>query len=578
MCSVLEREGNSEFQVKDVQFIHAQVKVVKCTVKNIPVDISFNQMAGLCTLCFLEQVDQLTGMEHLFKRSIVLVKAWCYYESRILGAHHGLLSTYALETLVLYVINLFHESLRGPLEVFYKFLEYYSTFDWGSYCITINGPVPLSSLAEVTAEGAEFYVDGLLLSTEFLKNCRDMFSLPIKVHELEVNEFLIKRLNILDPLNNKNNLGRSVSKGNFHRIICALAHGAKKLGEILLLQGASMGEELEKFFENTLDRNGRGERPDALVPVPMFGTGKCEPFDLTGDYDSYYGGLQYTQLYHEYAYAASMPLGLTYSCVWDENTLTWTMQLNGNGYYQRGADGFYQGGANVFYTMVPHYHPNPPQFLDTGFNISGAGRSRGTGTYIPEMTADLYHDVPDENMEKKSPEKKNPEPKRRGFRIRSGQKNEQVDNRTRNGLVIRERGDREIQEKESRPPEFSLEEFPLLQITTKSNLPAVAEAREHSPKRMQLKQSTTTFGVTESPTYKPSSSSPLGLPSRSASERADPGTSYPVESTLYTAALMAVPKKEAVLEKEELVESHEESLPQRLYELEDKEDFPSLSI
>lgn len=352
-----------------------------------------------------------------------------------------------------------------------------------------------------------------------------------------------------------------------------------------------MGEELEKFFENTLDRNGRGERPDALVPVPMFGTGKCEPFDLTGDYDSYYGGLQYTQLYHEYAYAASMPLGLTYSCVWDENTLTWTMQLNGNGYYQRGADGFYQGGANEFYTMVPHYYPNPPQFVDTGFDISGAGRSRGTGTYIPEMvviqsfllllvyvqiiknctifcwvlqTADLYHDVPDENVEKKSPEKKNPEPKRRGFRIRSGQKNEHFENRTRNGLVIRERGDREIQEKESRPPEFSLEEFPLLQITTKSNLPAVAEAREHSPKRMQLKQSTTTFGVPESPTYKPSSSSPLGLPSRSASERADPGTSYPVESTPYTAALMAVPKKEAVPtkaavpEKEESVETHEE--------------------
>lgn len=33
------------------------------------------------------------------------VKAWCYYESRLLGAHHGLISTYTLETLVLYVLN-----------------------------------------------------------------------------------------------------------------------------------------------------------------------------------------------------------------------------------------------------------------------------------------------------------------------------------------------------------------------------------------------------------------------------------------------------------------------------------------
>lgn len=123
VCSLLEgEEKDSEFQVKDVQYICAQVKVVKCTVKNIAVDISFNQLAGLCTLCFLEQVDQLIGRDHLFKRSIILIKAWCYYEGRILGAHHGLISTYALETLVLYIINRYHSSLRGPLEVrFFQF-------------------------------------------------------------------------------------------------------------------------------------------------------------------------------------------------------------------------------------------------------------------------------------------------------------------------------------------------------------------------------------------------------------------------------------------------------------------------
>lgn len=33
-----------------------QVKLVKCIVQNIVVDISFNQIGGLCTLCFLEQV------------------------------------------------------------------------------------------------------------------------------------------------------------------------------------------------------------------------------------------------------------------------------------------------------------------------------------------------------------------------------------------------------------------------------------------------------------------------------------------------------------------------------------------
>jgi hypothetical protein len=35
---------------------HVQVKIIKCLVENIVVDISFNQVGGLCTLCFLEEV------------------------------------------------------------------------------------------------------------------------------------------------------------------------------------------------------------------------------------------------------------------------------------------------------------------------------------------------------------------------------------------------------------------------------------------------------------------------------------------------------------------------------------------
>ncbi|PPS15377.1 hypothetical protein GOBAR_AA05205 [Gossypium barbadense] len=112
ICSILQdNQQNSEVLVQDVQYIRAQVKIVKCTVNDIPVDISFNQTAGLSALCFLEKVDQLIGKDHLFKRSIILIKAWCYYESRILGAHHGLISTYALETMILYIINVFHSSL-----------------------------------------------------------------------------------------------------------------------------------------------------------------------------------------------------------------------------------------------------------------------------------------------------------------------------------------------------------------------------------------------------------------------------------------------------------------------------------
>ena len=65
-------------------------------------------------------MDRVIKRDHLFKRSIILVKAWCYYESRTLGAHVGLISTYGLETLVLYIFHVFHMEIDGPLSVSFQ--------------------------------------------------------------------------------------------------------------------------------------------------------------------------------------------------------------------------------------------------------------------------------------------------------------------------------------------------------------------------------------------------------------------------------------------------------------------------
>ncbi|GMH26381.1 hypothetical protein Nepgr_028224 [Nepenthes gracilis] len=268
--SVLEAEDRNpaaECTVKDVQYISAEVKLVKCLVQNIVVDISFNQIGGLCTLCFLEQVDHRIGKDHLFKRSIILIKAWCYYESRILGAYHGLISTYALETLVLYIFNLFHSSLDGPLAVLYKFLDYYSKFDWQNFCVSLHGPVHISSLPEIVAEKPENGGGDLLFGGDFLNECVEMFSVPSRGNELSSRAFVQKHLNIVDPLKEHNNLGRSVSKGNFFRIRSAFSLGARKLGQILTKPKENIDEEVQKFFANMLYRHGRGQRRDVQDPL-----------------------------------------------------------------------------------------------------------------------------------------------------------------------------------------------------------------------------------------------------------------------------------------------------------------------
>lgn len=68
----------------------------------------------------------------------------------------------------------------------------------------------------IAAETVENDGDELLLSLEFLKKCREIYSVPITALENTGHEFAIKHLNIVDPLKDNNNLGRSVSKGCFH--------------------------------------------------------------------------------------------------------------------------------------------------------------------------------------------------------------------------------------------------------------------------------------------------------------------------------------------------------------------------
>ncbi|XP_050153222.1 uncharacterized protein LOC126627738 isoform X5 [Malus sylvestris] len=331
ICAILEdhQPQDSKFQIKDVCYVRAQVKVVKCIVNNMAIDISFNQTAGLSTLCFLEQVDRLFRKDHLFKKSIILIKAWCYYESRILGAHYGLIAAYGLETLVLFIVNRFHSSLHGPLEVLLIFLEYYSTFDWENYALSINGPVALASLPEIIVtpqnEGEEF-----LLSEEFVRECRLAFPDPAAAEADSVDEFPIKFLNIVDPLKDNNNLGRSVSKGNFYRIRSAFSLGAQTLREVLMLPGERIGMALENFFVTTLDRNGRGERADLTTPVPAFDDDMSK---------------------------------------W--NSLVYTAQLYGNVIFQM-AENAYQSAAT--------------------FGVGVIKKSHGTGTYIPNLALQNQND------------------------------------------------------------------------------------------------------------------------------------------------------------------------------------------
>ena len=66
--------------VRNVSFVSGHVKVVKCVVNNITVDLCILQRKALGAVSYFEALDRLIGLDHLFKRSLILIKGWCTYE------------------------------------------------------------------------------------------------------------------------------------------------------------------------------------------------------------------------------------------------------------------------------------------------------------------------------------------------------------------------------------------------------------------------------------------------------------------------------------------------------------------
>lgn len=63
-----ELERYSEkYKIEEVVIVNASVKLIKLYCDGIPIDISFNQIGGICTLNYLEAIDEYIGRDHLFK-------------------------------------------------------------------------------------------------------------------------------------------------------------------------------------------------------------------------------------------------------------------------------------------------------------------------------------------------------------------------------------------------------------------------------------------------------------------------------------------------------------------------------
>ncbi|RNF05170.1 DNA primase small subunit [Trypanosoma conorhini] len=146
----------------------AEVRVLKLVMEGSCFDITVGQLGGVECVRFLHEMDVIIGSQHLLQRTLLLLKAWCCYEAHILTGQGGYLSSYAATIMLIAMMNTveFLEDVDAaaekededeskprsgqqepfknvsPLQLFSRFLKFFSYFDFERYCVTVFGPLP----------------------------------------------------------------------------------------------------------------------------------------------------------------------------------------------------------------------------------------------------------------------------------------------------------------------------------------------------------------------------------------------------------------------------------------------------
>jgi hypothetical protein len=130
---------------------HSKLNMNFCVHLNVDtsteVELLANSRHEICMLAFLQEVASLVGQNELFKRSLLLIRAWWFYET---AAYVGTpikhyLKEIDLCIMVCAVFNQYHARISSPLQALCLFLAEYSAYDGATHAITLQGIVPFKS-------------------------------------------------------------------------------------------------------------------------------------------------------------------------------------------------------------------------------------------------------------------------------------------------------------------------------------------------------------------------------------------------------------------------------------------------
>ena len=287
----------SSFELfSDIKIILADIRLLKCKMGSISLDISVNNFSGMYKILFIDYIeDELktqfnkhnlfydssysSNKINIFRRSLLLIKSWCFYEGNLMGSNIGLMANYTLEILVIYIFNLHYDYIYNEFDIFEKFFDFLennleknvisiygiiSNLNFHQKLSVFNSDVlkdenvnqPFWFLNEKYKNINEnneinenkINVQNNIKQSEPLLNLDKIKNFIIHINKNAGNIFLKKEgkvinatnydklVNILDPLNNHNNLGKSINFHSYSKMKKVIVYINKKLKKIQIIR------------------------------------------------------------------------------------------------------------------------------------------------------------------------------------------------------------------------------------------------------------------------------------------------------------------------------------------------------
>eukprot|EP01031_Cornospumella_fuschlensis_P025739 gene25739-31085_t len=270
----------------------------------IEVQVSVNNRLDLCMSTFLEEFDARVGSGHVFKRSLLLLRAWWVYES-LAYAGSGVtqmkhyLSDQALAIMLVAIFNRYVRHIKSPLHALILFFAEYENYDPETSVVTLQGIVPFSGTSSLPSlESVQKYH---LVDTEMIEKFWQLFNVdsqpteqigaarptsPGARHRNLFNsmakaseKFERSGFNVLHPFTHANMVPEKSTPKNMgvlKQIFQSALHGVTSALNAVKENDSLANEIMGRYFPSVLGRFGSEYRPDAVnqtlvyvSPTPM---------------------------------------------------------------------------------------------------------------------------------------------------------------------------------------------------------------------------------------------------------------------------------------------------------------------